>query len=249
VKCYVILPCYNEEQNLKTLIPAISATIKPKMPYTIIAINDGSTDHTTQLLNTLSKQYPLQIIQHIKNKGLAETLKDGLNAAAKISKDEDLIITMDADNTHDPRYMLDMTKVAAEADIVIASRYVKGGKQLNVPPHRILLSKAINQSIKLATRIPIKDATSGYRCIKAKTIKNLHKKLGKKFIESKGFEITLEILLKLSWLNPKMLETPITLDYSKKGGHSKMKLLPTIKRYLALLLNIKKQKKQLKKPT
>ena len=247
MKCFVILPCYNEEQNLKTLIPAINATIKPKMPYKIIAINDGSIDNTGQLLKALSEEYPIKIIEHTKNKGLAETLKDGLNAATKASEDEDLIITMDADNTHDPRYMLDMTKNTSQADIVIGSRYVKGGKQLNVPPHRILLSKAINKAIKLVTRIPIKDATSGYRCFKAKTIKTLRNRLNQKFIESKGFEISLELLLKLSWLNPRMLETPITLDYSRKNGHSKMKLFTTIKRYVALFFNMEKGKKQLQK--
>jgi dolichol-phosphate mannosyltransferase len=249
VKCYVILPCYNEEQNLKTLIPRINATLKPKMPYTIIAINDGSTDDTAQILNQLSEQYPIITIQHPQNKGLGETLKDGLTTAAQLSTAEDLIITMDADNTHDPRYMLDMTKNTCQADIVIASRYVKGGKQLNVPPHRVILSKVINQAIKFVTRIPIKDATSGYRCFKAKTIKTLHKQLGKKLIESKGFETSLEILLKLSWLNPAIHEIPITLNYAKKTGHSKMKLTPTIQRYITLLFTTNKWKNQLKKPT
>jgi dolichol-phosphate mannosyltransferase len=248
VKCFVILPCYNEEQNLKTLITAIEASIKPKMPYKIIAINDGSNDHTGQLLSELSKEYPILTIEHSKNQGLAETLKDGLSIAAEVSKNEDLIITMDADNTHDPRYMLDMAKLINEADIVIGSRYVKGGKQLNVPTHRVILSKAINQGIKLTTRLPIKDATSGYRCFRAKTIKTLHKKFGKKFVESKGFEVSLELLLKLFWLNPVMLEVPITLDYGKKNGRSKMKLFSTIKRYIALFFGMGKWKKQLKKP-
>jgi dolichol-phosphate mannosyltransferase len=241
------LPCYNEEQNLKTLIPTIASTIKPKMPYKIIAVNDGSNDHTSQILNELSKEYPIILIEHQKNKGLAETLKDGLKTAAELSSPEDLIITMDSDNTHNPRYMLDMAKNIGNADIIIGSRYIKGGKQLNVPPHRIILSKAINQSVKITTKIPIKDATSGYRCIKAKTIKKLHKHLGKKLIESKGFEASLELLLKLFWINPKILEIPITLDYSQKDGPSKMKLLPTIKQYTTLLLSAQKWKKQLKK--
>lgn len=247
MKCYVILPCYNEEQNLETLIPTIETAIKPKMPYNIIAINDGSNDHTAQILNQLSKRYPITLIEHQKNQGLAETLKDGLTLAAMMSKNEDLIITMDSDNTHDPRYMLDMAKTIQNADIIIGSRYVKGGKQLNVPPHRVILSKAINEAIRLATGIPINDATSGYRCFKAKTIKTLHKKLGTKLVQSKGFEVSLELLLKLFWLNPTMLEVPITLDYGKKGGHSKMKLVSTIKRYIALFFGMRKWKSQLKR--
>ena len=246
MKCFVILPCYNEEQNIKTLIPTIEKAIKPKMLYKIIAINDGSIDHTGQLLRELSNEYPILIIEHLKNKGLAETLEDGLSVAAELSREEDLIITMDSDNTHDPRYMLDMAKVVTEADIVIGSRYVKGGKQLNVPPHRMILSKAINKGIKLAAGLHVKDATSGYRCFRAKTIKTLHKQFGKKFVESKGFEISLELLLKLFWLNPVILEVPITLDYGKKGGRSKMKLFSTIKRYIALFFGMRKWKKQLK---
>ena len=246
MKCFVILPCFNEEQNLETLIPAIEASIKPKMPYKIIAINDGSSDHTAQILNDLSKQYPIILIEHQKNQGLAETLKDGLSVAAEVSKNEDLIITMDSDNTHNPRYMLDMAKTMQSADIVIGSRYAKGGKQLNVPPHRVILSKAINQIIKLTTKLPIKDATSGYRCFKAKTIKKLHKKLGKKTIESKGFEISLELILKLFWQKPIMIEVPITLDYGKKGGRSKMKIFFTIKRYVELFFDMRKWRKQLR---
>jgi len=126
LKCLVILPCYNEEQNLKTLIPTIASTIKPKMPYKIIAVNDGSNDHTSQILSQLSKEYPIILIEHQKNKGLAETLKDGLKTAAELSSPEDLIITMDSDNTHNPRYMLDMAKNMGNADIIIGSRYIKG---------------------------------------------------------------------------------------------------------------------------
>lgn len=245
MKCLVILPCYNEEQNLKTLIPTIETIIKPKMPLKIIAINDGSNDHTGQLLNELSKQHPIIIIEHQENMGLAQTLKDGLTTAAEIAAEEDLIITMDSDNTHDPRYMLDMAKNINNADIIIGSRYVKGGEQQNVPPHRIILSKTINQGIKLATKLPIKDATSGYRCFKAKTIKKLYKRLGKKFVESKGFEVSLELLLKLLWLNPKIIEVPITLDYGRKNGPSKMRLFFTARQYIVMFLGLRKWKKQL----
>ena len=147
---------------------------------------------------------------------------------------------MDSDNTHDPHYILDMAKSTTDADVVIGSRYIDGGKQLNVPVYRMFLSKIVNLLIHEITRIPAKDATSGYRCFKASALQNVKRIFDGKVIVSKGFEVSLEILLKTFWCNTSIKEVPILLDYGKKGGISKMKLFPTIKRYLSLFTKINK---------
>jgi len=245
VKCFVVLPCYNEEQNIESLIPHIDKTLRDYIPYQIIAINDGSDDDTGRLLKHLSKQHPIEVLEHPKNKGLAATLQTGLSAAVQHSSNGDLIITMDSDNTHDPMYILDMLKVATEADMVVGSRYVQNGKQMNVPPHRMVLSRMINYIIRKIANLSVMDATSGYRCFKASSLKKLEKNMGKRFMESKGFEASLEILLKMFWCNSTIKEVPITLDYNKKEGWSKMKLLPTIKRYVILLTKIKDWRNEL----
>lgn len=242
MKCIIVLPCYNEEKNLKPLISTIGETIGKHMPYKIVAVNDGSIDNTRHLLKMLSKEYPITILEHKENEGLASTLSDGIKTAINLSSYDDLIVTMDSDNTHDPHYILDMAKSTVDADVIVGSRYADGGKQKDVPAYRVFLSKIINLLIHEVTNIPIKDATSGYRCFKASTLQKVEKTFDGSLIASKGFEASLEILLKTFWCNASIKEVPIILNYGKKGGTSKMKLLPTIRRYFALFSAMKKWK-------
>lgn len=240
MKCFIVLPCYNEEENIKALISSIDYVLGKRLPYLIIAVNDGSDDHTGKLLRELSREYNLKLLEHFRNKGLAKALKLGLSEAAKLSFDDDLIVTMDSDNTHDPRYLIDMIKTAEETDIVIGSRYTANGGQLHVPVYRVVLSKTINFLIRKLIRIPVNDATSGFRCFKARVIRRLHSVFGERFIESKGFEVSLELLLKAIYCcNSSVQEVPIILNYGKKRGSSKMKLLFTLKQYLLLFFKLK----------
>lgn len=246
MKCLVVLPCYNEEENLKPLIHNIDAVLRHTIPYKVIVVNDGSQDNTKVLLKELSNQYPLIIEEHEHNQGLSEALSTGLETALTLSSDEDLIITMDSDNTHDPKYILDMITTAKDgADIVIGSRYASNGKQVNVPPFRVFLSKSVNLLIKEISRIPAEDLTSGYRCFRAHVVRKTKASFGSKLIESKGFEVSLELLAKTFLHCTTLSEVPMLLDYGKKRGKSKMKLLPTIRRYLTLLLKVNKWRKQL----
>lgn len=247
MKCFIVLPCYNEEQNIEPLISAIHKTLHNHIPHQIIAVNDGSTDNTKKILKKLARQYPLLLQDHHKNKGLAAALQTGLTTAIKHSTNQDLVITMDADQTHKPKQIPNMIKATQKADIIIASRYAKNSKQQNIPPHRQILSKTINTLITTVTKLPIKDVTSGYRCYKAKTLKKLKTTTKNKLIESKGFEVTTELLLKTFWTGATTKEIPITLDYSQKRGRSKMRLTPTIKRYILLLHKISRWRKTLQR--
>lgn len=245
MKCIIVLPCYNEEGNVKSLISAIDRTLRQRISYEIIAVNDGSNDDTGELLRKLSRKYPIYVLEHPTNKGIATALQMGLNKAVKRSSDEDLIVTMDSDNTHGPQCILDMVKAAKEADIVIGSRYVKDGMQLNVPFYRVILSKVVNFLARRMVKLPVRDATSGYRCFKAAALKRLSLISKHGFIESKGFEVSLEVLAKTFWCNSIIQEVPITLDYSRKKSKSNMRLLPTIKRYVILLGKMKSWRSEL----
>lgn len=244
LKCTVVLPCYNEEKNLKPLIAAIGETVGRHMSYRIVAVDDGSIDNTGHLLRALSKEYPITVLEHEKNEGLASTLSDGLATAIGLSSRDDFIVTMDSDNTHDPRYIMDMVKFTNEADVVIGSRYAEGGGQMNVPVHRVLLSKVVNLLIQGLTGVPARDATSGYRCFRVSVLRRAKKVFDDELVASKGFEVSLEILLKAFWCNASIKEVPILLDYGRKSGRSKMKLLPTIRRYLSIFGRISKWKKR-----
>jgi dolichol-phosphate mannosyltransferase len=234
--CFIVLPCYNEEENIEPLVNTIARVLTPCTTYQIIAINDGSRDKTLEILKELCGKYPLRLLEHETNRGLAAALQTGLSEAIKLSSKEDFIITMDSDNTHDPKYIIDMMKAAKKADIIIGSRYVENGRQLNVPFYRVIMSRAVNFLIAKVMKIPAKDATSGYRCFKASTLQKLDLISNHNLIESRGFEASLEILAKAFWCNSTIKEVPITLDYGKKRSRSKMRLFPTIKGYLALLV-------------
>jgi len=238
MKCIVMLPCHNEERNLERLIPSIHKALHARMSYQIIAVNDGSTDGTGGILYKLSEKYPIIVTKHKCNSGLASALRTGLNLAVEHASDEDLIVTMDADNTHDPEYIPQLAEEAKRSEVVISSRYAKGGKQLHVPSYRVILSRVLNLFVRILARMPVKDATSGYRCYKASALKKTMQIFGEKFIESGGFEVSCEILLKTYWCSGAVSEVPNTLDYSKKIGRSKIKIMPTIFSYIILLVKV-----------
>lgn len=240
MKCFIILPCFNEEKNIKPLIHSINEVLESHLPYKIIAVNDGSYDRTCDVLKDLSMDYPVEILEHPRNMGLGAALRTGLLAAAEESFEDDFVVIMDSDNTHNPKHVLDMVLAAENADVVVGSRYIKGGAQLNVPPHRVILSKAINLLVRRLFGLPLKDATSGFRCFRAVLVKRLSDIFKDSIIESEGFTASLELLLKAVRSGGVVAEVPILLDYGKKGGASKMRLFSTIVNYVILLFRVRK---------
>ncbi len=234
--CFIVLPCFNEEDNVKLVVRSLDKAFKERMSYRIIAVNDGSRDHTAGILKNLSKSYPLIVVEHQTNQGLGAALRTGLILAVKETRDDDFVVTMDSDNTHDPKHVLDMLLAAERADIVVGSRYVRGGRQLNVPAHRVFLSWCVNLLVKALFQLPSKDNTSGLRCFRARLIKKLYVSFRAGIIESHGFVASMELLLKAIRLGGTVVEVPILLDYGKKGGVSKMRLFSTIVGYLTLFL-------------
>lgn len=239
MKCFIVLPCFNEEQNIRSLVYSLDGVLRRQIPYKIIAVNDGSRDRTGEILKALSSDYPIEVLEHRTNLGLGAALKTGLVTAAEEALDDDFVVTMDSDNTHDPKYVLDMLIATESADVVVGSRYVKGGTQLNVPVHRVILSRMINLLVKKVFRLPSKDNTSGFRCFKAGMLKHIHDAFGNCIIESDGFVASLELLVKAVYFGGAVTEVPIHLDYGKKGGTSKMHLFSTVVGYLALIFSFK----------
>jgi dolichol-phosphate mannosyltransferase len=196
-----------------------------------LAVNDGSTDRTEELLKEYAKTYPLTVISHRHNQGLAETYRTLINTLKKQAKHDDIAVFMDADNTHSPEFIRDLVKVASTtADVVVASRYI-GGTEVGVPLKRRILSKVVNWLIRNLCGISILDCTSGYRAYRLEVLKRLPP------LESKGFEVTAEVLIRISSHKPpyKIEEIPLTLYYDRKRGASKIHVRQTIKAYVKLL--------------
>jgi dolichol-phosphate mannosyltransferase len=236
----IVLPAYNEEAALEKLIVGISLAMKATgLNYEIIVVNDGSSDRTLEIAQSCSTSFPVQIIDHVQNKGLGEALKSGLKRAAELCDSGDVVITMDADNTHPPDLIETMVaKIDQGYDLVIASRFVEDAKEFGLSVHRKALSRGA--SLLMRTLFPmknVKDYTCGYRAYRAAIIQDAFAKHGGKFICEKGFNAIVEILLKLRGQNLRACEVPLLLHYDRKEGASKMPIMKTILRYWTLIIH------------
>lgn len=235
---FVILPAYNEEAGLAMLVSRLRASIETmRTSYELIVINDGSTDNTLEIANRLSATLPLQVIDHGRNRGLGEALKSGFSKAGHRSRPQDIIITMDADNTHPPDLIPTLVeKIENGNDLAIASRFVKGAEEVGLSFRRKLLSRAASSLLKTLFPIPgVQDYTCGYRAYKAAIVKKALAIYGDTFVQERGFTSIVEILLRLRKLGIRCCEVPLVLRYDYKEGASKMPVLRTISRYGTLI--------------
>ena len=238
----VCLPCYNESENLPELLQQIHNTLNSKSfsdkskessridGYKIIAVDDGSIDDTGELLEDYAKIYPITVVRHNHNRGLAETYKTIIDTLELTAKNDDIAVFMDADNTHPAFIISELIEKFYKADVVVASRY-KNGIEVGVPLKRRVLSKIVNWLIRNFCNVQILDCTSGFRAYRVHVLKDLPP------LESKGFEISSEVLIAISNHKPSynIQEIPLTLQYDRKKGPSKIRLGPTIKGYIRLL--------------
>ena len=234
VHIYVLLPAYNEEHSLPILLDKISGALAD---FEVIIVNDGSTDNTKQIAEEYSSKLPLVLLNHSQNLGLGNALETGIQYAIENSDSSTLLVTMDADLTHDISHIHSfLPEIENGYDIVIASRYVKGAKQIGVPLTRRILSKVLNKLIKFKGS-SINDNSSGFRCYKISILRAAFDEYGSDLITNTGFPAIAEMLLKILKLDAKVKEIPIVLDYSRKRGPSKIRILSTIRSYLKLLYN------------
>ncbi len=245
-KIFYILPCFNEELNLQKLLTDFFNFYKSKkFKINIVIINDGSKDNSLKLINRLKKKlnkknFQIKIISHLKNLGLGESLKNGFEYCISNGKADDIIISMDCDNSHTVQLSFKMLKsiLINKKDIVIASRYKRNSKTKGLDSLRIFLSYGAAILYKIFFPIKnVKDYTCGFRAFRLNVIKKAYIE-NKNFFSEKGFSASADILLKLfKYKNVISFdEIPINLRYDLKKGESKMKILKTI--YLNLRLII-----------
>ncbi len=236
---WVILPAFNEEESLKKLLPKIHSSFNAmKQDYRIVVVNDGSYDSTAEVLKSASIQYKIDIVTHRINRGLGETERDGFEYVGGKCEDDDIIIRLDCDDTHEPEYFSKLIGgINMDYDVVIASRFQPGGRQFGVNTYRSFISYSANLFMMLLFHIKgIRDYSCGFRAYRGKVIKYALKIFGNSFIQLKGlgFTSTLEMLVKLNLLGCKFKEIPFVLRYDQKTGPSKMITNITTLGYLAM---------------
>lgn len=238
-KIYVVLPAYNEQENLGPLLDGIAeAMAEEGFDYQVIVVDDGSRDDTLAVAQARAKNMPLRIERHEVNQGLGPTIRDGLAAAAKSCHGRDIVVALDADNTHPPGLIGAMVRRVREGnDVVIASRYQPGARVLGVPPVRRLLSWGAGTLFRMVFPIPgVKDYTCGYRAYRGEFLQGAFERYGDRFVSEAGFQCMVDILLKLHRLGAICCEVPLVLRYDLKGGVSKMKVGRTVLRTLGLMV-------------
>jgi dolichol-phosphate mannosyltransferase len=224
---YVLLPAYNEERSLSALLPKINHVFKTlKKDYRLFVCNDGSRDHTGEILKEFCGKMPLEILTHKINRGLGETSRDLFEMAAELSHPDDVIIRMDCDDTHEPKFFSDLfTKLDQGFDVVIASRFQPGGGQKGLSVYKAFVSLCANIFMKIIFPIRgVREYSCGFRAYRAKVVKTAIDIFGNNFIQLKGlgFTCTLEKLIRLKMLGAKFTEIPFTLRYDQKKSKSKM---------------------------
>ena len=156
----VVVPTYNERENLPTLVSQVLA----HDGFRMMIVDDSSPDGTGEIADRLEREYPgrIEVLHRTGPRGLGRSYIDGLQRA--VTQDVDLICQMDADLSHNPHYLPALAAVAAEHDVVIGSRYLNGVSVVNWPLHRIFLSAFANKYIRAVTQLTPRDCTSGFRC-------------------------------------------------------------------------------------
>jgi dolichol-phosphate mannosyltransferase len=245
-KTIVVLPAYNEAASLPALLDRFAATPGAgDRLWEIVAVNDGSTDATGDILDRARDRLPLMRANHERNRGLGPALKTGLrHALERAASPDDVIVCLDADNTHDPEYIAEMVRrIEAGADLVIASRYRRGSRQVGVPLSRRLLSLGARIVFAVFLRLPgVRDYTCGYRAYRAGLLRKGFERYGDGLIERSGFACTDELLVHLAAFSPRIEEIPFVLRYDRKRGASKLPLWQTVLATLRLLLHHKRQR-------
>lgn len=238
----ILLPVHNESESIYNLLEKYSEFFNSyAKEHIIYVINDKSNDDTSTLIKKAIDDFGNLSIEYKENdvnKGLATTLKDNITIIIQTAEDNDVLITMDGDNTHNPFTILSMLlKIEEGADIVIASRYCEGSRITGLSNKRIILSRMARVLYTALWKINgVRDYTSNYRAYKVSLLKKLLQDKPSNFITESGFSGVGELLKNISVYNPIITEVPMLLNYSNKKNASNINITKTIIQTLKMLL-------------
>ena len=212
-KVYVVLPTYNERQNISGIIDRLLA-IDPDLA--VLVVDDNSPDGTAECVETLAaSQKRIHLMRRPAKLGLGSAYIEGFKRA--LDAGAQYVIQMDADFSHDPGYIPEFLQKIAECDVVIGSRYVRGVNVVNWPIQRLLLSYLANVYTKVITGLPINDATSGFKCFRREVLEAID--LDK--IISDGYCFQIEMNFRAWRKGFRIVEVPIVF-VDRHSGTSKM---------------------------
>jgi dolichol-phosphate mannosyltransferase len=212
-KGLIVIPTYNERENLEELVPRILA-MDPR--FEVLVVDDGSPDGTGALADEMARRIPrVQVIHRPEKLGLGSAYRTGFRYA--LERGYDLIFEMDADFSHDPASLPDFVAAIADADLVIGSRYLHGVTVVNWPMGRLVLSFAANRYTRLVTGLPLNDATGGFKCFRRAVLEAIDLDQ----VRSDGYSFQIEMSFKAWKKGFRLREIPILFS-DRRVGISKM---------------------------
>ncbi len=214
--CIIIIPTYNEKENIAKIIPY---TLNLSDRFEILVIEDGSPDGTADVVKGLMQQFPerMHIIERTGKQGLGTAYITGFKWS--LEKNYSYIFEMDADFSHPPEKLLELLDACENkgAYLAVGSRYVKGGSVVNWPKDRLFLSYFASKYVRIVTGMRVKDTTAGFVCYRKETLQTIN--LEKIKFLGYAFQIEMKFAVWLAGL--KIMEVPIVFK-DREVGVSKM---------------------------
>jgi len=212
-RALVVVPTYNEAVNLPSIVPQILAQ-DPRLD--VLIVDDNSPDGTGELADQLAAEDGRVHVLHRPGKGgLGKAYLAGFRWA--LERDSELVFEMDADFSHDPKFLADFLRAAEQADLVIGSRYKTGVNVINWPISRLLLSLGANQYARWITGMDIVDSTGGFKCFHRRVLETIDFDR----VRSNGYAFQIEMSFRAWKKGFRLMEIPIVFT-DRVEGQSKM---------------------------
>jgi dolichol-phosphate mannosyltransferase len=214
---WLILPTYNEADNLEELVRAVLLRLEGTgLPHTILVVDDGSPDGTGEIADRLAAELPpVRVLHRARKQGLGRAYLAGFELA--LDAGADLMMEMDADFSHDPADLGRLLAAAADADLVLGSRYVAGGCVSDWGRVRQLVSRAGSWYARHVLGLPVRDLTGGFKCFRREVLEAIDLAT----IRSRGYAFQVELTHRAMRAGFRVVELPIVFR-DRELGHSKM---------------------------
>jgi dolichol-phosphate mannosyltransferase len=214
VKSLVIMPTYNERENVKTLIPQI---LSLPCEIEVLVVDDNSPDGTADLVSDMSKKDArIHLLRRKDKLGLGSAYVAGFKYALS-RREIECVFEMDADFSHDPSSIPKFLEAINDCDLVLGSRYLRGVTVVNWPLSRLILSYSANLFTRVVTGLPVHDATGGFKCFRRRVLESIELD----GVRSDGYSFQIEMSFKCWKKGFRIKEIPITF-VDRRVGTSKM---------------------------
>jgi dolichol-phosphate mannosyltransferase len=213
-RAWVILPTYNEAENLERIVGAVLEQLPPS--GTVLVVDDHSPDGTGEIADRLARSNEsVRVLHRARKEGLGPAYLAGFHLALDAGAQR--IIEMDADFSHDPAYLPRLIGATENADLVIGSRYVPGGGVTEWGPTRRFISRGGSAYARLALGLPIRDLTGGFKCFRREVLEAINLDT----IEARGYAFQVETTYRAITAGFRVVEIPIVFR-DRRDGTSKM---------------------------